>query len=73
MGLTNMYPCTATPIAGFAVMFAYNPAIKVLLTALCCVVVSAGSGYIGYLLFKNYKIHTADEIRGTAVKNEEVA
>lgn len=73
MGLTNMSPGTATPIAGFAVMFAYNPAIKVLLTALGCVVVSAGSGYIGYLLFKNYKIHTADEIRGTAVKNEEVA
>ena len=73
MGLTNMSPGTATPIAGFAVMFAYNPAVKVLLTALGCVVVSAGSGYIGYLLFKNYKIHTADEIRGNTTKNEEIA
>ncbi|MDZ4994562.1 PTS sugar transporter subunit IIC [Clostridium perfringens] len=63
MGLTNMSPGTATPIAGFAVMFAYNPAFKVLLTALGCVVVSAGSGYLGYMVFKNHKIRTAIEIR----------
>lgn len=63
MGLTNMSPGTATPIAGFAVMFAYNPAFKVLLTALGCVVVSVGSGYLGYMVFKNHKIRTAIEIR----------
>ena len=70
MGLTNMSPGTATPIAGFAVMFAYNPAFKVLTASLACVVVSAGSGYLGYLLFKNYKIHTVDEIRGNDLELE---
>lgn len=70
MGLTNMSPGTATPIAGFAVMFAYNPAFKVLMASLACVVVSAGSGYLGYLLFKNYKIHTVDEIRGNDLELE---
>ena len=67
MGLVNMTPGTATPIAGFAVMFAYNPAIKVLIAAAGCIIVSVISGYIGYLLFKNKKILTADEIRNTKV------
>lgn len=63
MGLVNMTPGTATPIAGFAVMFAYNPAIKVLIAAAGCIIVSVISGYIGYLIFRNKKILTADEIR----------
>lgn len=63
MGLVNMTPGTATPIAGFAVMFAYNPPIKVLIAAAGCILVSVVSGYIGYLVFKNHKILTADEIR----------
>lgn len=63
MGLVNMTPGTATPIAGFAVMFAYNPAIKVLIAAAGCIVVSIISGYIGYFIFKNKKILTSDEIR----------
>ena len=63
MGLVNMTPGTATPIAGFAVMFAYNPAIKVLIAAAGCIVVSVISGYIGYFIFKNKKILTSDEIR----------
>ena len=63
IGLVNMTPGTATPIAGFAVMFAYNPAIKVLIAAAGCILVSVISGYIGYFIFKNKKILTADEIR----------
>lgn len=63
MGLVNMTPGTATPIAGFAVMFAYNPAIKVLIASAGCILVSVISGYIGYFIFKNKKILTADEIR----------
>lgn len=66
MGLTNMTPGTATPIAGFAVMFAYNPASEVLVTAAGCIAVSILAGYIGYILFKNTKIKTAAEIRGEA-------
>ena len=63
MGLTNNTPGTATPIAGFAVMFAYNPAIKVLITAAIIIVLNVIAGMIGYLIFKNYKIMKADEIR----------
>lgn len=66
MGLTNMTPGTATPIAGFAVMFAYNPPIQVLIAAVGCITVSIGAGFLGYMLFKNTKIRTAAEIRGEA-------
>ena len=65
MGLTNMTPGTATPIAGFAVMFAYNPPVKVLIAAAGCITVSVLGGFIGYFMFKNTKIRTAAEIRGT--------
>lgn len=71
MGLTNMSPGTATPIAGFAVMFAYNSASEVLITALGCIIVSVISGYVGYFIFKNYKIRTAAEIRGESFEEEE--
>lgn len=64
MGLTNMTPGTATPIAGFAVMFAYNPPVQVLIAATGCIIVSIFSGFVGYKIFKNYKIRTAAEIRG---------
>ncbi|MEW9077135.1 PTS sugar transporter subunit IIC [Terrisporobacter glycolicus] len=65
MGLVNNSPGTATPIAGFAVMFAYNPPMQVLITAAGCIVVSIAAGFIGYAIFKNYKITTADVVRGT--------
>lgn len=65
MGLTNNSPGTATPIAGLAVMFAYNPAIKVIITAAGCALVSIAAGFIGYAIFKNHKITTADVVRGT--------
>lgn len=65
MGLVNNSPGTATPIAGFAVMFAYNPPIQVLITAAGCIAVSIAAGFIGYAIFKNYKITTADVVRGT--------
>ena len=64
MGLTNMTPGTATPIAGFAVMFAYNPPMQVLIAAAGCIAVSVFAGFLGYFIFKNFKIRTADEIRG---------
>lgn len=73
MGLVNMTPGTATPIAGFAVMFAYNPAVKVLIAAAGCIAVSVASGFAGYLMFRNTKIRTAAEIRGTEEVTEEAA
>lgn len=69
MGLVNNSPGTATPIAGFAVMFAYNSAPKVLITALGCIIVSIFGGYLGSIMFKNYKIRTAAEIRGEITPN----
>ncbi|MEG0267738.1 MAG: hypothetical protein RR649_03070, partial [Carnobacterium sp.] len=56
-------PGSASPLAGFAVMFAYNPAGKVLIAALACMVVSTLSGFLGSYIFRNFKIKTADQIR----------
>ncbi|MGT2887525.1 PTS sugar transporter subunit IIC [Streptococcus didelphis] len=63
MGLVNGTPGTATPIAGFAVMFAYNPATKVLVTALGCIILSLIAGYIGGIVFKNHKLITKQELQ----------
>ena len=73
MGLVNNSPGTATAIAGLAVSFAYNPPVKVLIAALVCAVLSAIAGFIGYKIFKNYKIVTADEIRGNKAVEEKIA
>jgi len=64
MGLEVSTPGTATPIAGFAISVAQNGP-RALIAAAGCIVVSIAGGFIGYALFKNYKIKTADEIRGT--------
>ena len=69
MGITVSTPGLATQIAGFAVSVAEN-GMKGLIAAIACAVVSIIAGYIGYFIFKNYKITTADEISGT---QEEVA
>lgn len=71
MQLVNNTPGTATPIAGFAIMFAYNPPIQVLIAAAGCIVVSVLGGYIGYALFKNYKIVRADKIRGDIINDND--
>ncbi|MGL5313112.1 MAG: PTS sugar transporter subunit IIC [Peptostreptococcaceae bacterium] len=70
MQLVNNTPGTATPIAGLAIMFAYNPANKVIIAAIGCIIVSVLSGFIGYSIFKNYKIITADEIRGNTIRTD---
>ncbi|MGS7041137.1 PTS sugar transporter subunit IIC [Streptococcus pyogenes] len=63
MKLVNDTPGTATPIAGFAVMFAYNPIAKVLITALGCIIISLIVGYIGGSVFKNYRLVTKQELQ----------
>ncbi|HEP2240718.1 TPA: PTS fructose transporter subunit IIC [Streptococcus pyogenes] len=63
MKLVNDTPGTATPIAGFAVMFAYNPVAKVLITALGCIIISLIVGYIGGSVFKNYRLVTKQELQ----------
>jgi len=69
MGITVSTPGLATQIAGFAVSVAEN-GMKGLIAAIACAVVSIIAGYIGYFMFKNYKITTAADVRGT---QEEVA
>jgi len=64
MGLKVSTPGTATPIAGFAISVAQNGP-RALIAAAGCIVVSIAGGFIGYAIFKNTKIKTADEIRGT--------
>ncbi|MGL5052335.1 MAG: PTS sugar transporter subunit IIC [Cetobacterium sp.] len=63
-GLINNATGTATPIAGFAVMFGFNPAKEVLITAGLCAVSGILVGFVGSIVFKNYKIKTVSEIRG---------
>ncbi|HEP6593891.1 TPA: PTS fructose transporter subunit IIC [Streptococcus pyogenes] len=63
MKLVNDTPGTATPIAGFAVMFAYKPVAKVLITALGCIIISLIVGYIGGSVFKNYRLVTKQELQ----------
>ncbi|MCH4171202.1 MAG: PTS sugar transporter subunit IIC [Lactobacillus sp.] len=55
----------ATPWAGLIVAFGFNPAIKVALAVLLILVNSTIWAYIGAYVFRNFKIHTVDEIRGT--------
>lgn len=63
-GLVNNATGTATPIAGLMVMYGFNDAIVVTKVALMCAVAGAAAGYLGSLIFKNYKIKTVNEIRG---------
>ncbi len=62
--LVNNATGTATPIAGLMVMYGFNDPIQVTLCFLCIMVSGIISGYIGSLLFKNYPIRTAEQIRG---------
>ena len=64
MGISVSTPGLATQIAGFAVSVAEN-GMKGLIAAIACAVVSIIAGYIGYFMFKNYKITTAADVRGT--------
>lgn len=72
MGLINNTTGTATPIAGFAVMFAYNPPVKVLIAAALCIAFSVTAALIGSTIFKNYPIKTAYELRGEEMEPETV-
>ncbi len=62
MGLSIDTPGLATSIAGFAVTVGQNGP-KALIAAALCIVVSIIGAFIGYAIFKNTPIKTADEIR----------
>ena len=53
MGMNNMASSTATPFAGLAVMFAYNPAQQVLIAAVITVVIGAVVAFIVAKIWHN--------------------
>ncbi|KKK39759.1 transcriptional regulator [Mesobacillus campisalis] len=61
-GLINNATGTATPIAGLAVMYGFNDPVKVTIVALSCAAVSAIAGFLGSMVFKNYKIKKVAEL-----------
>ena len=63
-GLVNNATGTATPIAGLMVMYGFNNPLVVTKVALMCACTGLISGFVGSLIFKNYKIKTVEEIRG---------
>ena len=63
-GLINNATGTATPIAGLMVMYGFNDAVTVTKVALMCAAAGTFAGFLGSVIFKNYKIKTVDEIRG---------
>ncbi|GGE67214.1 PTS sugar transporter subunit IIC [Priestia taiwanensis] len=65
-GLINNATGTATPIAGLMVMYGFNDATTVTICAVAIAISGIIAGYIGSLIFKNYKIRTVAEIRGTS-------
>lgn len=71
MGIVNNSPGTASVVPGIAVAFAYNNPLKVLICAIGCAIAGLFGGILGFKIFKNYKIVTADEIRGNLKNNKE--
>ncbi|SHJ68795.1 PTS sugar transporter subunit IIC [Tepidibacter formicigenes] len=72
-GLINNATGTATPIAGLMVMYGFNNPKTVTIAAVLCALAGALSGFLGSIIFKNYKIRTVEEVRGTSQKEEAVA
>ena len=63
-GLVNQATGTATPIAGLMVMYGFNNPLVVTKVALMCVAAGIFAGWLGSIIFKNYKIKTVYDIRG---------
>ncbi len=63
-GLVNQATGTATPIAGLMVMYGFNNPLVVTKVALMCATAGIFAGYLGSIIFKNYKIKTIYDIRG---------
>ena len=63
-GLVNQATGTATPIAGLMVMYGFNNPLVVTKVALTCAAAGIFAGWLGSIIFKNYKIKTVYDIRG---------
>ncbi|OHO43039.1 transcriptional regulator [Aerococcus sp. HMSC035B07] len=69
-GMVNEASSTATPFAGLAVMFAYNPAMKVVIMAVACALIGLVTAYISAKCFKNYPINRLDDLKAEADSEE---
>ena len=63
-GLVYQATGTATPIAGLMVMYGFNNPLVVTKVALMCAAAGIFAGWLGSIIFKNYKIKTVYDIRG---------
>ena len=63
-GLVNQATGKATPIAGLMVMYGFNHPMVVTKVALMCAAAGIFAGWLGSIIFKNYKIKTIYDIRG---------
>jgi fructose-specific phosphotransferase system IIC component len=70
-GLINNATGTATPIAGLAVMYGFNDPLKVTIVALACAAVGALCGFLGSIIFKNFKIKTVADLNAMDNKTKE--
>lgn len=61
-GMINDATGTATPIAGFLVMFGFNHWMTVLIYGVAMAIIGAVWGFIGSIIFKNYPIVTKQDM-----------
>ncbi|MCI1985106.1 MAG: PTS sugar transporter subunit IIC [Lactobacillus sp.] len=60
----------ATPWAGLIVAFGFNDPMKVIMAVLLILVSSTIFGYLGALVFKNFPIHTVQELHADEAKDD---
>ncbi|MDU6962554.1 MAG: PTS sugar transporter subunit IIC, partial [Staphylococcus sp.] len=61
-GMINDATGTATPIAGFLVMFGFNSPMKVIIYGVVVAIVGGLAGFLGSLVFKKYPIVTKQDM-----------
>ena len=61
-GMINNATGTATPIAGFLVMFGFNSPMKVIIYGVVVAIVGGLAGFLGSLVFKKYPIVTKQDM-----------
>jgi fructose-specific phosphotransferase system IIC component len=61
-GMINDATGTATPLAGFLVMFGFNDPLKIFIYGAIIAVIGLIVGYVCSKLFKNYPIVTQEDI-----------
>ncbi|MDI6988555.1 PTS sugar transporter subunit IIC, partial [Escherichia coli] len=61
-GLINDATGTATPIAGFLVMFGFNHPMTIVIYGVVMAIVGALAGYLGSIVFKKYPIVTKQDM-----------